>query len=159
MKTFNKNIKAYFNYNKYNQHKTIYVINGNYVFTNLYSIVIMPINADKFNFKRIQELGMPIVLDSDLQDNKLNEDYIIIKNLNSYIKTFREDHFCEAFIPESETKDYFYLDDEHSFNKRYINNILKLLNGKGIFASENTNRVISLTGKNGYAFLLSEIFM
>lgn len=147
MKTFNKNINTYLtHYNKNNKTKKAYKIDGNIVLTNAYSIIVLPLSANKKQINRIKELEIDIVEYDKIKDDYYNNDRLIAKQLKSFIKQFKEQHFCEKFI-ENEKNNI-------TFDKKQIKNIQKIINGQEMFLSKENETTISLTGKNGYAWLL-----
>lgn len=127
MKTFNKYINTYLtHFNKTNRFKKGYEIDGNIVLTNKYSIVVLPFSANKKQIRRLNEMNIEIVKETD-KKNTIN-----VENITSDLK----------------------FTDNISFSAKQIRNIQKIIDGNGAFLSENNEQAISLTGKNGFAFLL-----
>ena len=155
MKTFNNNLKIYFNYNKTldNKFKKAFVFDNLYIFTNAYSIVVLPKNADKNNYFRLKELGIPIIDKNNANDKELQ----LILKLKEYIDNFKYLGFSNEFIPVKENNNNLYINDNYSFNEKYINNISKIIGGKALYSSKETDRTLSITGKYGYAFLLAQL--
>lgn len=147
IKTFNKNINTYLtHYNKNNKFKKAYEIDGNIVLTNSYSIIVLPLSANKKQINRIKELEIDIVEYDKIKDDYYNNNRLIAKQLKLFIKQFKEQHFYEKFI-ENEKNNII-------FDKKQIKNIQKIINGQGMFLSKENETAVSLTGKNGYAWLL-----
>ena len=155
MKTFNNNLKIYFNYNKTldNKFKKAFVFDNLYIFTNAYSIVVIPKNADKNNSFRLKELDIPIIDKYNATDKELK----LILQLKKYIDNFKNLGFSNEFIPIKKKDNYLYASKDYCFNERYINNISKLIGGKALYSSKETDRTLSITGKYGYAFLLAQL--
>lgn len=152
MKTFNNNLKIYFNYNKTldNKFKKAFVFDNLYIFTNAYSIVVIPKNADKNNFLRLKELDIPTIDKDNATDKELQ---LILKE---YIDNFKSLGFNNEFIPIKKKDNRLYASKEYCFSERYINNISKLIGGKALYSSKETDSTLSITGKYGYAFLLAQ---
>lgn len=152
MESFNKQINTYLNfYNKTNRFKKGYEIDGNIVLTNCYSIVVLPFSANKKQMQRLNEMNIKIVKENG-EKNSMNDDFVI-KQLKNFIKGFKDQNFCESINVENITDDLKFT-DKISFSMKQIRNIQKIINGKCIFLSENNEEAISLTGKNGFAWLL-----
>lgn len=152
MESFNKQINTYLNfYNKTNRFKKGYEIDGNIVLTNEYSIVVLPFSANKKQMQRLNEMNIEIVKEND-KKNAINDDFMI-KQLKNFIEGFKNQNFCESINVENITSDLKFTDNI-SFSAKQIRNIQKIINGKCIFLSENNEEAISLTGKNGFAWLL-----
>ena len=154
MESFNKQINTYLNfYNKTNRFKKGYEIDGNIVLTNCYSIVVLPFSANKKQMQRLNEMNIEIVKENEKKKkNTINDDFMI-KQLKNFIEGFKNQNFCESINVENITSDLKFTDNI-SFSAKQIRNIQKIINGKCIFLSENNEQAISLTGKNGFAFLL-----
>ena len=145
IKTFNANINTYLtHYNKSNEFKKAYEIDGNIVLTNSYSIIVLPLSANKKQINRIKELEIDIVEYDKIKNDYYNNDRLTAKQLKSFIKNFKEQHFCEKFTEKNNI----------TFDKKQIKSIQKIINGQGIFSSKENETIVSLTGKNGYAWLL-----
>lgn len=153
MKTFNKYLESYFIRDP--KHKKIYELDGNYIFTNSISIVVMPINATKKQLDRFKDLSIDIVKYKDVENDPYNNDRILILQLKNFIESFKRNHFCESLIDPEEKDNHIILNESYSINKTEMRKIQKLINGKGIFTSKENSQAISLTGKNGYAWLLA----
>ena len=155
MKTFNNNLEIYFNYNKTldNKFKKAFVFDNFYMFTNAYSIIVIPKNADRNNYFKIQELNIPIIDKNNATDKELQ----FILKLKEYIDNFKYLGFNNEFIPVKEENNCLYASKEYCFSERYINNISKLIGGKALYSSKETDRILSITGKYGYAFLLAQL--
>lgn len=152
MESFNKQINTYLNfYNKTNKFKKGYEIDRNIVLTNCYSITVLPFSANKKQTQRLNEMNIEIVKEND-EKNTINDDFII-KQLKNFIEGFKNQNFCESINVENITSDLKFTDNI-SFSAKQIRNIQKIINGAGIFSSENNEKAISLTGKNGFAWLL-----
>lgn len=152
MKTFNKYINTYLtHFNKTNRFKKGYEIDGNIVLTNCYSIVVLPFSANKKQTQRLKEMNIEIVKEND-KKNTINDDFMI-KQLKNFIEGFKDQNFCESINVENITADLKFTDNI-SFSAKQIRNIQKIIDGNGAFLSENNEQAISLTGKNGFAFLL-----
>lgn len=152
MESFNKQINTYLNfYNKTNKYKKGYEIDNNIVLTNCYSIVVLPFSANKKHMQRLNEMNIEIVKEND-KKNTINDDFMI-KQLKNFIEGFKNQNFCESINVENITSDLKFTDNI-SFSAKQIRNIQKIINGKCIFLSENNEEAISLTGKNGFAWLL-----
>lgn len=152
MESFNKQINTYLNfYNKTNKYKKGYEIDGNIVLTNCYSIVVLPFSANKKQMQRLNEMNIEIVKEND-KKNTINDDFMI-KQLKNFIEGFKNQNFCESINVENITSDLKFTDNI-SFSAKQIRNIQKIIDGNGAFLSENNEQAISLTGKNGFAFLL-----
>ena len=152
MESFNKQINTYINfYNKTNKYKKGYEIDGNIVLTNCYSIVVLPFSANKKQMQWLNEMDIEIIKENG-EKNSMNDDFII-KQLKNFIKGFKDQNFCESINVENITSDLKFTDNI-SFSTKQIRNIQKIINGKCIFLSENNEEAISLTGKNGFAWLL-----
>lgn len=157
MKTFNNNLKIYFNYNKTldNKFRKAFVFDNLYIFTNAYSIVVIPKNADKNNFLRLKELDIPIID----KDNATDKELQFILKLKDHINNFKSLGFSNEFIPIKKKDNCLYASKEYCFSERYINNISKLIGGKALYSSKETDRTLSITGKYGYAFLLAQMII
>ena len=153
MKTFNKYLESYFLRDP--KHKKIYELDGNYIFTNSISIIVMPINATKKQLDRFKGLSINIVKYKDVENDPYNNDRILILQLKKFIESFKNNHFCESLIDSEEKDNYIILNENYSINKTEMRKIQRLINGKGIFTSEENYQAVSLTGKNGYAWLLA----
>lgn len=153
MKTFNKYLESYFLRNP--KHKKIYELDGNYIFTNSISIIVMPINATKKQLDRFKDLSIDIVKYKDVENDPYNNDKILILQLKILIESFKNNHFSESLIDPEEKDNYIILNESYSINKTEMRKIQRLINGKGIFTSEENCQAVSLTGKNGYAWLLA----
>ena len=153
MKTFNKYLESYFLRNP--KYKKIYELDGNYIFTNSISIIVMPISATKKQLDRFKDLSIDIVKYKDVEDDPYNKDRIFILQVKKFIESFKNDHFCESLIDPEEKDNYIILNESYSINKTEMRKIQRLINGKGIFTSKENSQAISLTGKNGYAWLLA----
>lgn len=152
MESFNKQINTYLNfYNKTNRFKKGYEIDGNIVLTNCYSIVVLPFSANKKQMQRLNEMNIEIVKEND-KKNTINDDFMI-KQLKNFIEGFKNQNFCESINVENITSDLKFTDNI-SFSAKQIRNIQKIIDGNGAFLSENNEQAISLTGKNGFAWLL-----
>ena len=153
MKSFNKQINTYLNfYNKTNKFKKGYEINRNIVLTNCYSIVVLPFSTNKKKqMQRLNEMNIEIVKEND-KKNTINDDFMI-KQLKNFIEGFKNQNFCESINVENITSDLKFTDNI-SFSMKQIRNIQKIIDGNGVFLSENNEQAISLTGKNGFAWLL-----
>lgn len=153
MKTFNKYLESYFIRDP--KHKKIYELDGNYIFTNSISIVVMPIGATRKQLDRFKDLSIDIVKYKDVENDLYNKNRIFILQVKNFIDRFKNDHFCESLIDPKEKDNYIILNESYSINKTEMRKIQKLINGKGIFTSKENSQAISLTGKNGYAWLLA----
>lgn len=152
MESFNKQINTYLNfYNKTNKYKKGYEIDGNIVLTNCYSIVVLPFSANKKQRQRLNEMNIEIVKEND-KKSTINDDFMI-KKLKNFIEGFKNQNFCESINVENITSDLKFTDNI-SFSAKQIRNIQKIIDGNGAFLSKNNEQAISLTGKNGFAFLL-----
>lgn len=152
MESFNKQINTYLNfYNKTNKYKKGYEVDGNIVLTNCYSIVVLPFSANKKQMQRLNEMNIEIVKEND-EKNTINDDFMI-KQLKNFIEGFKNQNFCESINIENITSD-LKITDDFSFSRKQIKNIQKIIDGNGAFLSENNEQAISLTGKNGFAWLL-----
>lgn len=89
---------------------------------------------------------------SDDEKNTINDDFMI-KQLKNFIEGFKNQNFCESINIENITSD-LKITDDFSFSRKQIKNIQKIIDGNGVFLSENNEQAISLTGKNGFAWLL-----
>lgn len=83
-----------------------------------------------------------------------------MKTFNKYINTYLT-HFNKTnrFKKGYEIDGNIVLTNKYSivvlsFSAKQIRNIQKIIDGNGAFLSENNEQAISLTGKNGFAFLL-----
>ena len=153
MKTFNKYLESYFLRDP--KHKKIYELEGNYIFTNSISIIVMPISATKKQLDRFKDLSIDIVKYKDVENDPYNNDRILILQLKKFIESFKNDNFCESLNNPEEKDNYIILNESYSINKTEMRKIQRLINGKGIFTSEENCQAVSLTGKNGYAWLLA----
>ena len=153
MKTFNKYLESYFL--RDSKHKKIYELDGNYIFTNSISIIVMPINATKKQIDRFKDLSIDIVKYKDVENDPYNNDRLLILQLKKFIESFKNDNFCESLNNPEEKDNYIILNKIYSIDKTEVRKIQRLINGKGIFTSEENSQAISLTGKNGYSWLLA----
>lgn len=153
MKTFNKYLESYFLRDP--KHKKIYELDGKYIFTNSISIIVMPINATKKQLDRFKDLSIDIVKYKDVENDPYSKDRIFILQVKKFIESFKNDNFCESLNNPEEKDNYIILNESYSINKTEMRKIQRLINGKGIFTSEENCQAISLTGKNGYAWLLA----
>ena len=101
--------------------------------------------------QRLNEMNIEIVKEND-KKNTINDDFMI-KQLKNFIEGFKNQNFCESINVENITSDLKFTDNI-SFSAKQIRNIQKIIDGNGAFLSENNEQAISLTGKNGFAFLL-----
>ncbi len=152
MKTFNKYLESYFLRDP--KHKKIYELDGKYIFTNSISIIVMPINATKKQLDRFKDISIDIVKYKDVENDPYSKDRIFILQVKKFIESFKNDNFCESLNNPEEKDNYIILNESYSINKTEMRKIQRLINGKGIFTSEENCQAISLTGKNGYAWLL-----
>lgn len=153
MKTFNKYLDSYFLRDP--KHKKIYELDRNYIFTNSISIVVMPISASKKQLDRFKDISIDIVKYKDVENDPYSKDRIFILQVKKFIESFKNYHFCESLIDPEEKDNYIILNESYSINKTEMRKIQRLINGKGIFTSKENSQAISLTGKNGYAWLLA----
>ena len=153
MKTFNKYLESYFLSDP--KHKKIYELDGNYIFTNSISIIVMPISASKKQLDRFKDLSIDIVKYKDVENDPYNNDRLLILQLKKFIESFKNNHFCESLNNPEENDNHIMLNESYSIDKTEMRKIQRLINGKGIFTSKENCQVVSLTGKNGYAWLLA----
>ena len=153
MKTFNKYLESYFLRDP--KHKKIYELDGKYIFTNSISIIVMPINATKKQLDRFKDISIDIVKYKDVENDPYSKDRIFILQVKKFIESFKNDNFCESLNNPEEKDNYIILNESYSINKTEMRKIQRLINGKGIFTSEENCQAVSLTGKNGYAWLLA----
>ena len=153
MKTFEKYLNSYFLRDP--KHKKIYELDGNYIFTNSISIIVMPISATKKQIDRFKDLSIDIVKYKDVENDPYNNNRLLILQLKKFIDKFKNDNFCESLIDPEEKDNHIILNESYSIDKTEMRKIQRLINGKGIFTSEENCQAVSLTGKNGYAWLLA----
>lgn len=109
----------------------------------------------KKQLDRFKGLSINIVKYKDVENDPYNNDRILILQLKKFIESFKNNHFCESLIDSEEKDNYIILNENYSINKTEMRKIQRLINGKGIFTSEENYQAVSLTGKNGYAWLLA----
>lgn len=153
MKTFEKYLNSYFLRDP--KHKKIYELDGNYIFTNSISIIVMPISATKKQIDRFKDLSIDIVKYKDVENDPYNNDRLLILQLKKFIELFKNDNFCKSLNNPEEKDNHIILNESYSIDKTEMRKIQRLINGKGIFTSEENFQAVSLTGNNGYAWLLT----
>lgn len=165
MKTFNENIKRYFNknkkYRKNNKNIKIYEFQGKYYLTNEYSIIILPIAANKNSFKRLSELknDFTVIKINNISGITIDHDEIRFRNILKIVNDLKDKEFCNSIQKENVKIEDHYIkiknDCNISFNINLIKNIQKIVNtDRSLYYSNNIDEFINISGKNGYAYLL-----
>ncbi len=157
MKTYNRYINVYLNkINKNNKFKKGYIINNKIILTNTYSIIVLTFSTKQL--KKLNELDIEFINYEEIKNDYYNNDRLTCNRLLDYIDTFKNYHFCNIADFKKENDEYYILNNNYSFDKKQIKNIQKVLNGGTIYTSNSNKQTISITGKNGYAWLLACIY-